>query len=169
MGVSKHFQYYLLCMLNKIGHSSRSSSIQRSKPTAYQRCLVMFHNFWKFSFPSIEKKMDKRQRDRLTKRKEKKKKRKIRKKEKEKKKKKKKKKKKRKKNENENEKKKGKKRIVWIVSTNRQSELSSRGKAHHLRLWQPTSFSLDHFEAGGSSPIVGGTSVAVGFPASLID
>ena len=41
---------------NKIRHSSRSSSIQRSKTTADQRCLVMFHNFGKFSFPSIENK-----------------------------------------------------------------------------------------------------------------
>ena len=39
---------------NKIGHSSRSSSIQRSKTTADKRCLVMLNNFEKFSFPSIE-------------------------------------------------------------------------------------------------------------------
>merc|ERR1711873_226971 len=49
---------------NKIGHSSRSSSIQRSKIMADQRCLVITI-FGKFSFPiSIEKKMDKRQTDR---------------------------------------------------------------------------------------------------------
>ena len=41
---------------NKIGHSSRSSSVQRSKTTADQRCLVITI-FGKFSFPiSIEKK-----------------------------------------------------------------------------------------------------------------
>ena len=40
---------------NKIGCSSRSSSIQRSKTTDDQRCLVMFNNFEKSSFPSIEK------------------------------------------------------------------------------------------------------------------
>merc|ERR1711873_165630 len=49
---------------NKMGHSSRSSSIQRSKIMADQRCLVITI-FGKFSFPiSIEKKMDKRQTDR---------------------------------------------------------------------------------------------------------
>merc|ERR1711973_452853 len=51
---------------NKIGHSSWSSSIQRSKTTADQRCLVMFHIFGKFRFPSIEKRWTK---DRQTKRK----------------------------------------------------------------------------------------------------
>ena len=56
---------------NKIGHSSRSSSIQRSKTTAYQRCLVMLNNFDNYSFPSIEKRGT---RDRQKKRKEKKKK-----------------------------------------------------------------------------------------------
>merc|ERR1711973_629802 len=44
---------------NKIRHSSRSSSIQRSKTTADQRCLVMLNNFEKFSFPSIEKRWTK--------------------------------------------------------------------------------------------------------------
>ena len=44
---------------NKIGHSSRSSSIQRSKTTVDQRCLVMFHNFGKFSFLSIKKRWTK--------------------------------------------------------------------------------------------------------------
>ena len=44
---------------NKIEHSSRSSSIQRNKTTAYQRCLVMLNNFEKFNFPSIEKRWTK--------------------------------------------------------------------------------------------------------------
>ena len=54
---------------NKIGHSSRSSSIQRSKTTADQRYFVI-HKFGKFSFLSIEKKD--RQIDRQAKRKKKK-------------------------------------------------------------------------------------------------
>ena len=41
--------------MNYIRHSSRSSSIQRSKTTADQRCLVMLNNFEKFSLSSIEK------------------------------------------------------------------------------------------------------------------
>ena len=35
---------------DKIGHSSRSSSIQRSKTTVNQSCLVMFHDFRKSDF-----------------------------------------------------------------------------------------------------------------------
>ena len=43
----------------KIGHSSRSSSIQRSKITADQRCMVITI-FGKFNFPiSIEKRWTK--------------------------------------------------------------------------------------------------------------
>ena len=42
---------------NKIGHSSRSSSMQRRKQL--RRCLVMLNNFEKFSFPSIEKRWSK--------------------------------------------------------------------------------------------------------------
>ena len=57
---------------NKIGHSSRSSSIQRSKTAADQRCLVMFNNFKKFSFPSIEKKGQKKNREERTRKKRKK-------------------------------------------------------------------------------------------------
>merc|ERR1711973_114389 len=44
---------------NKIRHSSRSSSIQRSKTTADKSCLVMLNNFEKFSFPSIEERWTK--------------------------------------------------------------------------------------------------------------
>ena len=63
---------------NKIRHSSRSSSIQKSKTTADQRCLVKFNNFEKFSFPSIEKrltkdtKMEKKEKEKPIKRKKKK-------------------------------------------------------------------------------------------------
>ena len=42
---------------NKIGHSSRSSSMQRRKQL--RRCLVMLNNFEKFSFPSILKRWTK--------------------------------------------------------------------------------------------------------------
>ena len=59
---------------NKIGHSSRSSSIQRSKITADQRCMVITI-FGKFNFPiSIEKRWtkdkqtDKKKKEKQTKR-----------------------------------------------------------------------------------------------------
>merc|ERR1712198_722853 len=55
----KWFSKTLILFFNKIGHSSRSSSIQRRKTTADQRCLVMLNNFEKFSFPSIEKRWTK--------------------------------------------------------------------------------------------------------------
>ena len=47
---------FMIKWVNKIGHSSRSSSIQRS---TRRMCLVMLNNFEKFSFPSIEKRLTK--------------------------------------------------------------------------------------------------------------
>ena len=50
----------MLFIINKIRHSSRSSSIQRSKTTADLRCLVMLNNFEKFRKKEKRKKKKKK-------------------------------------------------------------------------------------------------------------